>query len=144
MFLTSNQEIWFWPQRIYTQVSDLEWVHKKVHKKGFEYFRISRKMNKLDVTKKTLLKTQSHEQNYKYSLRNPQFFLTKTSQYSYGYIYAPAWRLKFGRPQPWWLETWELPVDEPLSVPNIVTASILCNQRILPLWWFGAVSYVWR
>ena len=24
-------------------------------------------MSKLDVTKKTLLKTQSHEQNYKYS-----------------------------------------------------------------------------
>ena len=47
-------------------------------------------MSKLDVTKQTLLKTQSHEQNYKYSLRNPQFFLRKTSQYSYGYIYAPA------------------------------------------------------
>ena len=37
--------------------------------------------------------------NYKYSLRNPQLFLRKTSQYSYGYIYAPAWRLKFGHPQ---------------------------------------------
>ena len=47
-------------------------------------------MSKLDVTKKTLLKTQSHEHNYKYSLRNPQLFLRKTSQHSYGYIYAPA------------------------------------------------------
>ena len=36
------------------------------------------------------------------------------------------------------------PVDKPSSVPDIVTASILCNQRILPLQWFGAVSYVWR
>lgn len=47
-------------------------------------------MSKLYVTKKTLLKTQSHEQNYNYSLRNPQLFLRKTSQYSYGYIYASA------------------------------------------------------
>ena len=47
-------------------------------------------MSKLDVTKKHYSKTQSHEQNYKYSLRNPQLFLRKTSQYGYGYIHAPA------------------------------------------------------
>ena len=32
-------------------------------------------MSKLDVTKKTLLKTQSHEQNYKCSLRNAKLEL---------------------------------------------------------------------
>ena len=34
-------------------------------------------MSKLDVTKKTLLKTQSHEQNYKYSPQKSATFSQK-------------------------------------------------------------------
>lgn len=34
-------------------------------------------MSKLDVIKKTILKTQSHEQNYKNSVRNSQLFQRK-------------------------------------------------------------------
>ena len=38
------------------------------------------------MRQKTLLKTQIHEQNYKYSLGNLQLFLRKTSQYSWGLL----------------------------------------------------------
>ena len=47
-------------------------------------------MSKLDVTKKhySKLKAMSKITNIPSEIRN--FFLRKTSQYSYGYIYAPA------------------------------------------------------
>ena len=61
-----------------------------MYKKGFEYFRMSRKMSKLDVKKKhySKLKAMSKITNIPSEIRN--FFSEKTSQYSYGYIYAPA------------------------------------------------------
>ena len=124
MFLTSNQEIWFWPQRIYTQVSNLEWVHKKVHKKGFEYFRISRKMSKLDVTKKTLLKTQSHEQNYKNSIGDPQLFHGKTNQSRIFQVYDPPWGDEDFRQRSRREKTWELSAYQPSTFPDHIDSAV--------------------
>ena len=39
---------------------------------------------------KSFNSSNSHEQNYKYSVRNPQLVLRKTSQYGYGHVHAPA------------------------------------------------------
>ena len=54
------------------KVSDLGWEDRFGHKKGFEDFRMSRKFSNLEVPKQLITITQSHEQNYKNSIGDPQ------------------------------------------------------------------------
>ena len=76
-------------QNSLTQVSDLGRWDRFGHKKGFEDFRMSRKFSNLEVTKQLITITQSHEQNYKNSIGDPQLFHGKTNQSRIFQVYDP-------------------------------------------------------
>ena len=51
---------------------------------------IQRYRHNLEVSKRLITITPSHEQKYKYSVRNPQFFHRKTNQSRLFQVYDPS------------------------------------------------------
>lgn len=110
--------------RIFTRVSDLGWEDRFGHQKGFEDFRMSRKFSNLEVPKQLITITQSHEQNYKNSIGDPQLFHGKTNQSRIFQVYDPPWGDEDFRQRSRREKTWELSAYQPSTFPDHIDSAV--------------------
>lgn len=85
---------------------------------------MSRKFSNLEVPKQLITITQSHEQNYKNSIGDPQLFHGKTNQSRIFQVYDPPWGDEDFRQRSRREKTWELSTYQPSTFPDHIDSAV--------------------